>query len=486
MTCCSIYIRRLAACGLLLWALPSMPTLAQPVADNGPPPVANVRPDEQRGNQPITVQLFDRPLALRLGYEWSIERRKNFDLNSARDRDRRTRDQELKAEAQLRVSPRLLVTAQAVAVSEVRRQKATGTLTRDEGLKRGELWALFDQLAGTPLSLQVGRIPLVDARTWWWDDDLDAVRLMARGSNWYAETGIGRELARAASYEPGIDLAHRGVRRWFGQTRWTWAPRQSLEGFWLRAVDRSGVPAAGSLWSADDADGRDARLTWLGLRSSGNGRRAGGARWGYWADAGWVRGRETLTAFSTSGNQQLAGNSQARKVRGRGLDVGAQWTFTDFWRPTLTLGWAAGSGAVPGASVDGNFRQTGLQENKARLSGMKRLQRYGELFDPELSNLRVATAAFAVRPWADSSVELVWHRYRQAVASPVLADSRLSQAPQGLQTALGQEFDLLLAWRPTPQVELTLLFARFLPGDAFVANRRDPATSVELGLDLKF
>ena len=483
---CPIGLLRLAAVGLLLWALPSTHALAQPVADNGPPPVANVRPDEQRGNQPFTVQLFDRPLMLRLGYEWSIERRQNFDLNNARDRDRRTRDQELKAEAQLRVSPRLTLSAQAVAVSEVRRQKATGTITRDEGLKRGELWALFDQLAGTPLSLQLGRIPLVDARTWWWDDDLDAVRLMARGSNWYAETGIGRELARAASYEPGIDLAHRGVHRWFGQTRWTWAPRQSLEGFWLRAVDRSGVPAAGSLWSADDADGRDARLTWLGLRSSGNGRLAGGARWGYWADAGWVRGRETLTPFSTSGNQQRAGNSQARKVRGRGLDLGAQWTFTDVWRPTLTLGWAAGSGAAPGASVDGNYRQTGLQENKARLSGMKRLQRYGELFDPELSNLRVATAAFAVRPWTDSSIELVWHRYRQVVASAALADSRLSQAPQGLQRGLGQAFDLLLAWRPTPQVELTLLFARFLPGEAFAANRRDPATSIELGLDLKF
>jgi hypothetical protein len=205
----------------------------------------------------------------------------------------------------------------------------------------------------------------------------------------------------------------------------------------------------------------------------------------YWADLGLVRGRETSTAFSdAAGGLQRAGASSSRRVRGHAVDLGATWTFGELWRPTLTLGWAAGSGSAPGAAVNRNYRQTGLQENKVRLSGMKRLQRYGELFDPELSNLRVATASFGLRVRPDASIELAAHHYRQRVAAPIVADMRLSQSPAGISPRLGRKVDLLFAWRPSSQVELTLLLARFLPGDAFAANRRDPATSIELGLDI--
>ncbi len=472
---------------LLALVLCALTSRAQAPADDAAAPPLNVRPDERRSHAPFSVQLFDRPVELRLGYELSMEKRRNFDLNKARDRDRRTRDQELKADARMKVSPRITLFAQAVAISEVRHQRATGVVTRDEGLQRGELWALIDELAGTPLALQAGRIPLVDGRTWWWDDDLDAARLMWRGDSWYVETGVGRELARKASYEPGIALQHRGVLRWFGQASWSWARRQSLELFWLRAFDRSGTPLPGALFNDRDADETDGRLNWLGLRGSGNGRVAGGQRWAYWADLGLVRGRETITAFSdAAGGLQRAGASSSRRVRGHAVDLGATWTFGELWRPTLTLGWAAGSGSAPGAAVNRNYRQTGLQENKVRLSGMKRLQRYGELFDPELSNLRVATASFGLRVRTDASIELAAHHYRQRVAAPIVADMRLSQSPAGISPRLGREVDLLFAWRPSSQVELTLLLARFLPGDAFAANRRDPATSIELGLDIKF
>lgn len=480
-------LTRLLSLPLALSLLSAAPAGAQDAADEAAAPPVNLRPDERRAHAPFSVELFDRPVELRLGYELSMEQRRNFDLNQARDRDRRTRDQELKADARMKLTPRVTLFAQAVAISEVRHQRATGLVTRDEGLQRGELWASVDQLAGTPLALQAGRIPLVDSRTWWWDDDLDAARLMWRGPSWYAETGFGRELARKASYEPGIALQHRGVRRWFGQASWNWTRRQSLELFWLRASDRSGSPLPGALLADNDADEHDGRLSWLGLRGSGNGRLAGGQRWAYWADLGLVRGRETLTTFSdAAGGLQRAGATNSRRLRGQALDLGATWTFSELWRPTLTLGWAAGSGSAPGAAVNRNYRQTGLQENKVRLSGMKRLQRYGELFDPELSNLRVATASFGLRVLPETSIELAAHHYRQRVAAPVVADMRLSQLPAGISPRLGHELDLLFAWRPTSQLELMLLLARFLPGDAFAANRRDPATSIELGLDIKF
>jgi alginate production protein len=476
---------------LTAWSVAAGPALAQP-ASMDRPVQANQRPDAARSDQPLTVNLFGRPTTLRLSYELSMERRRNFDLNDARDRDRRTLDQELKVDARLPLLPSITVFAQTSLLSERRRQPATGTVTHDQGWQRGELWVLVDPLPGSgaggpvELSLQAGRIPLVDGRTWWWDEDLDAVRLAVRGSHWRVESGVGRELARKASFDDGIDLQHRGVRRWFGQARWDWAQRQSLELFWLRADDRSGTPLPGSLQNDADADPSDARLRWLGLRASGTGRNATGHRWAYWVDLGMLRGSDSRTVFSTVGGLQRAGDSLRQRVRGQAIDAGAQWTFGDSWRPTLTVALAQGSGAAPEALRDGNYRQTGLQENKVRMSGMKRLQRYGELFDPELSNLRVGTVSFGLRPLDNASVEVVWHSYHQVVAAASQRDTRLSQAPEGLQRRLGQEVDLLFAWRPTPQIELTLLLARFLPGAAYAVNRRDPATSVELGLDLKF
>ena len=108
------------------------------------------------------------------------------------------------------------------------------------------------------------------------------------------------------------------------------------------------------------------------------------------------------------------------------------------------------------------------------------------MLDPELSNLRIATLGFGLRGLSNSSAELLLHDYRQPVASTRLAGSRLSQAPVGLNRGIGREIDLLFALREWRHVELTLLLARFRPGAAFAADRRDPANMIEIGATLTF
>ena len=107
----SISLALLAACTLVFGTAAQ----AQPTLDDLAPAAVNVRPDVRRAPQPFTVNLFDRPLALRLGYDLSIEQRRNFDLNKSRDRDRRARDQELKADARWQLTSQLTVFAEAVA-----------------------------------------------------------------------------------------------------------------------------------------------------------------------------------------------------------------------------------------------------------------------------------------------------------------------------------------------------------------------------------
>jgi alginate production protein len=463
-----------------------------PLAASAVPAAASLarRPDDREADAPLSVTVLGQPIVLSMSYELTQERRLNFDLEGRQPNDRDVTEHELKLDARWHDGHQTTLFVQAVALAERRRDRGDGSVQTEQSYERGQAWWLRERIAGLPLSLQIGRIALIDRRAWWWDDDLDALRLSytsADRGDWAVETGLGRELLKRSSLDRGIAPDQRGVMRWFGQARWGWREDHLLEAYWLWSRDRSGTPAAGRLFDEDTEDERDARLTWLGLRSSGQWRPLEGHRLNYRADLAWLGGRHTVTPFEDADNGQLvAGASRSRRVRAHAWDLGAQWRWPGDARPTLSLGLAHGSGGASAAALDTNFRQTGLQENKGRVGGVKRWRYYGELLDPELSNLTVASLGFGLRAWGNNSVDLLWHHYRQDVAASTLLGSRLSADPLGRHRDIGQEIDLLLALRQWDHLELTLKLARFLPGRAFAADQRDPAHSIELGAVLTF
>ena len=447
----------------------------------------SLRPDERRAEKPFTVELFGRPLSFGLSYETAAERRSNFDLDATSQRDRDVFDHELKLDARLRASDSVSLFVQAVGLADRRKFKRDGSVQSTQSWERGQTWLLAERLGGQPLSLQIGRVALIERRSWWWDDDLDAVRLLYTPGHWRVEAGLAREVGRVSSASRGIDPAAKGLTRWFGNASLRWAPRHTIEAFWLLANDASGAPAPDSLFTDGAQDAADGHLRWLGARASGEVRFASDHRWTYRADVALLRGRESRTAFSTTREGLLsAGSTSSRRVRGNAFDLGTQWILPGAARPTFSLGLANGSGGERTATTDHNFRQTGLQENKGRIGGVKRVRYYGPLLDPELSNLRIASAGFGVRFLDNSSAELLWHRYRQRQASTTLAGSRLSSAPAGVNRDIGHEIDLFFAMREWRHVELTLTLSRFYPGAAFAADRRDAAHSIELGAALNF
>jgi alginate production protein len=255
--------------------------------------------------------------------------------------------------------------------------------------------------------------------------------------------------------------------------------------FWLNNNDSSGAPASGTLFAPDTEDASDAKLRWIGLRAAGEARYESGHRFGYRADTAWLSGREVQTQFTERADGQLStGSSNERSVSGRAWDIGAYWRLLDI--ATFSLGLANGCGGTSSDTADNNFRQTGLQENKGRVAGVKRLRYYGELLDPQLANLRIATMGVGLRFLDNSSVELLQHRYRQQVASSQLSGSRLSEDPEGANRDIGREMDLFIALREWRHAEVTLLLARFRPGAAFATDRRDPAHAIELGAAFNF
>lgn len=446
------------------------------------------RPDERRPDVQFSTTLFGRPLTL--GGQWEIvhQSRQNFDLNSAVARNRSRLDQELKLEAFHRTTETASVFVQAVGLSEIDTHRSTGHRTSEHWLERGQMWIYAEDLAGAPVALQIGRIGLIEPRTWWWDDNLDAVRVYVGRRDWLIETGVGRELARVSSADRHIDPEQDGVLRWFGRAAWEWRRRHTLEGYWLATRDTSERPVPGAVFDEDRADASDADLRWFGLRALGDERPGQGRRFGYWIDAAWVRGRETLGRLrDVSPGLARFDRVTEQKVRGQAIDLGAMWTFGTSMRPTATLAYARGTGdSTPGDGVDRAYRQTGLQENKGRYRGVNRFRYYGELFRPELSNLSIATAAFGFRFRERSSLELVFHDYRQVHPSTVIRDSRLNAAPNGVDRHLGREFDVILGVRESPRVEFAAVLGAFRAGSAFGAREGERAYYVEFEVTFVF
>lgn len=282
------------------------------------------------------------------------------------------------------------------------------------------------------VELRVGRWLYRDEREWLIDENIDGV---------LARVEIGKLRVDALAGRVG------------------WVPRDLFEpdsrgdriaytGLLAEVEAAEDIHVAGFALLGDDRSQGGGEQLSLGLRSWGE--LESGIR--YWADAGLSRG-----------------TAEGRRLKGHGVDLGAtrQWEDHDL-QPRLTLGWAQGSGdGDPSDGTDRTYRQTGLQSNEARLGGFAKLKYYGEALDPDLGNLRIATAAVGVTAGEDLSIDLVYHHYRLPEAA-------------GGDAHLGDAVDLVLGFRPTDALEVDAAFGWFAGGEDDTAPQRAFAGRIEV------
>jgi len=305
--------------------------------------------------------------------------------------------------------------------------------------------------------LVVGRRNFEDERHFLLDTSLDTVGFGIRFGQFRAEAAMGREIFVDLNLLKGNEAgAHQqGAQR-----------RKDLINTYLFAMDYRGiadVKLGAFVVYRDDKAKLEGRPLQVGFQSQGTPNPS----FSYWA------------LFALQGGW----DELSRNLRGYGLDVGITYRFTGLaLYPSLTLGYAYGSGdANPTDGRNTEFRQTGLQSNEARFSGLARFKVYGEVLDPELSNLRIVTVAVGFRPLNNLSVELVYHRYQLAEFAGELRSTALTALMNQVEGQpskdVGSAFDVVFGIRGPfgiRRLGVDVRVGLFFPGKAFLTDRGSP------------
>jgi len=385
---------------------------------------------------------FTRNLSFGAEVEFSAERFDNLGLEDAE----KEREDELEGSLGLLYDAGGVVRSYLEFIVSAEHQNEDGSDNIEQEVLVNEAYVtLFGQNRNQALSF--GRWSVSDQREWLFDEELDGIHYFWRNEK------VAFELMDAREQIFQKDLL--GER-----------DDNEPDHFYARTFANFPGKNVGSVYGlfqkgqeTDDAD-----LLWLG--ASLNGSLNGDID--YWVDFAHVTGTE-----------------KERNVRGYGVDLGFVKEFSQIASsPRLIAGLAFGSGD-DGDGRDSAFRQTGIQGNSAKFGGRTSYKYYGEVFDPELSNLTVQTLGTGFDIFRKSSIDIVHHSFVQHRASNEIRDSNLDLEPNGRSQFLGQEIDAILGIREFDRFDLDIYGGLFLPGSAF-GQSRDPVVRIGFELSSEF
>ena len=372
--------------------------------------------------------------------------RRQFELDEDTDRDTSTIDLQLTLDAEWRITSDFVLFAKATTTQEEIIFDQDRDLEGGEETRLTELYAIYN-IPDSPFTVQLGRQRYDDDREWFYDAELDGARLAWSSGDYSAEYSYN-ELIRD--------------NRGFDDLQWQlFVARYEYE--------RKSNVSFHIIDIVDDSDADESPF-YVGLAAVGRwkGDEHQARYWGHYAFADGVTGTEELEAHAID----FGGAFQWRKA------PLAPYVFGGY-------AWASGDDS-PGNGTNKEYRQSGLEDNNDKVFGVASYRYYGEMFRPELSNMEIWSIGAGIRPNDHFSVDVIFHKYDQDVASATLRDSRLRASPDGNDTDLGMEFDLVLglsdlwgAW------DFELDIGYFIPGDAFETTD-DPATWVAMQIEYKF
>ncbi len=331
------------------------------------------------------------------------------------------------------LKPKFEIFGEVRVEREVEHEEGEGKTQDETAFDFNKGYLVWWNFISPTLHLQIGRQRFKDAREWIFDETLDAVRLYFNKDALHLQLSYSTNLFDPEDSEDKIKNLI-----WHGTYK-----------VWKR--DKAAAYIINRRGDNPDNDPTDIDLTFIGVSWEGKSLK----KQKYWLDAAIVSGDEA-----------------GKNVRGYGFDVGWTSRFKYRFKPAFTIGYAFGSGdSNPDDNQDKSFRQTGLQDNSAKLRGVIRVEQYGEIFEPELSNLMITTFAFGIRPLQTASIDLVYHHFQQVWVlqgrDNELRDVGIKPDPNGVSGDLGDEVNLIFGWKVSKDLRLVAITGIFLPGSAF-------------------
>lgn len=316
-------------------------------------------------------------------------------------------------------------------------------------LNLNQAYVLLRSQGNQRFALQVGRQRFDEPREWIYDEYLDAAR-----GYFYGSSRFSMELAFIHGVQP--------LKEKFE----TWTDYLAKINLHL---DSDNTVSAYVLARYDSDEERNRQPVWWGLRYIGEPNR----NLATWLDVAIMRGED-----------------KHRPVQGWAVDAGGTFMLRSVpVMPSLSFGYAFASGDETGSDgIDNAFRQTGYQDNSARLGGVASVRYYGLVLDPELSNLQVITMGAGFRPLRKSSIELVYHLYRQDWPDDDVRGDLIDPParPNGVSRDIGWGADLVFGFpRLWDLLSASLTYGIFQPGAAF-SPRQNRAQLVKLNITMRF
>ena len=299
---------------------------------------------------------------------------------------------------------------------------------RSEGnIRLAEAYVLWRDVFTRRLGLKIGRQDFDEKREWLYDENLDAVRFFLNLDPLLVEMSASTNFSENTESDKGV-------------------VNYILYGAY--EMNHRRTFAAYVIHREDDDPFINFNRRWYGLRSFGD----VGKSLEYWMELSLLRGER-----------------RGRKLSSGAIDIGFTARLRKLaFAPSLTMGYAYGTGDDNlGDMVDGNFRQTGFDDDNDKFNGVSSFKYFGEVLDPELSNLRVVTFGIGSRWSENGSVDVIYHVYRQDRPENKLHGSDLLIEPNGNSKAIGDEIDLVLGYEKLWNIDLKLIVGFFRPGPAF-------------------
>jgi len=322
----------------------------------------------------------------------------------------------------------------------------------------GETWLQWrDALGNQGFDITVGRQDFDDPREWLYDQNLDALRFS------WIRPDVRFDVSASTTLTGGSE---RDQQSWNAVAYLSNNDEEANLAAWtmLRETDEVGV------WVPDPVDPTNDVLVDLAENSLHMGVRALGD---------WLPQNQTWAEFAFLTGDRDAPVPQSSNVVVENFDVSA-WAYDvgTTWSPPyaaplyFTIGYALGTGD---SSVGESYRQTGYQDNNGRFGGVTSFSYYGELFEPELSNLGISTLGVGARIAERTSLDLVFHTYTQDEPANLFSprpgiEANLDQQPNGLNADLGWELDAIFGYRRFKSLDVEIVGAMFEPGDGFTID----------------